>query len=316
MRTSTASLSLWTLAWLAIPSWAADEIPPRAPYVVVLGVAQDAGFPQAGCRKPCCQSVWQAPETGKSVVSLAIVDPQQSQRWLLDCTPDFRQQLRALDELAPTTKSPGLDGILLTHAHMGHYTGLLHLGREAMGAAGVPVYAMPRMRQFLLTQGPWEQLVKLQQIQVRKLAAGHPLRLNARITIVPFLVPHRDEYSETVGFRIQGPGRTIVYLPDIDKWERWQVRIEDVLATADIAYLDGTFFDGSELPGRDMSEIPHPFIVESLKRFQGLPAKERNKVRFIHANHTNPILKSGSAARVKVRAAGHHIAEQGERFRL
>lgn len=316
MRGLTFPFPLWLVTCLAGTITAADPAPKQAAYVVVLGVAQDAGYPQAGCRRACCQAVWQAPDKSKQVACLAIVDPKDGERWLLDCTPDFRQQLRRLDELAPNPNSPGLNGILLTHAHMGHYTGLLHLGREAMGARGVPVYAMPRMRQFLLTQGPWEQLAKLQQIDVRKLAAGHALQLNARIQIVPFLVPHRDEYSETVGFRIQGPSRTIIYLPDIDKWERWQVRIEDVLATADVAYLDGTFFDGNELPGRDMSQIPHPFIVESMRRFRALPLKERNKIRFIHANHTNPILTPDSPARAAVQAAGHHVAEQGERFGL
>ena len=129
------------------------------------------------------------------------------------------------------------------------------------------------------------------------------------------MVPHRDEYSETVGFRIRGPSRTIIYLPDIDKWERWELAIEDLMADADVAYLDGTFFAAEELPGRDMSEIPHPFIVESISRFKSLPAKERNKVRFIHANHTNPIDPKSDAS-AAVTAAGHHVAKQGERFGL
>lgn len=173
---------------------------------------------------------------------------------------------------------------------------------------------MPRMRHFLLGNAPWEQLITLQQINLEKMAAGSELTLNPRIKIVPFLVPHRDEYSETVGFRLQGPSRTVVYLPDIDKWERWDVAIEDVLADADIAYLDGTFFTATELPGRNLSEIPHPFIVESIERFKKLPAKERDKVRFIHANHTNPILDRSSQAYATVKAAGHHVAQQGERF--
>ena len=183
-----------------------------------------------------------------------------------------------------------------------------------MGANGVPVYAMPRMRRFLEDNAPWEQLIKLNQITIRKLAAGLPVKLNRRIEVTPFLVPHRDEYSETVGFSIQGPSRTVIYIPDIDKWERWEIKIEDIVADADIAYLDGTFFANGELPGRDMSRIPHPFVVESLSRFRKLSAKDRNKVRFIHANHTNPILNPSSAASRIVKAAGHHVAEQGECF--
>ena len=294
----------------------ADDRASNDPFVVVLGVAQDAGYPQAGCRKACCQEVWKEADARRHVACLAIVDPQHRQRWLIDCTPDFREQLRALDRLSHLDKTPGLDGILLTHAHIGHYAGLIHLGREAIGADRVAVYAMPRMRWFLETNGPWEQLARLKQIAIRRLAAGERLRLNDRIAITPFPVPHRDEYSETVGFRIQGPSRTIVYLPDIDKWERWQAKIEDVIAGADIAYLDGTFFSDDELPGRNMSEIPHPFVAESIGRFKRLPAKERDKVRFIHSNHTNPILDPASPATRAVEAAGHHVARQGERFTL
>ena len=71
------------------------------------------------------------------------------------------------------------------------------------------------------------------------------------------LIPHRDEYSETVGFVIRGPDRSALFLPDIDKWDRWERKIADVLADADVAYLDGTFFADGELLGRDMSKIPH-----------------------------------------------------------
>ena len=292
----------------------ADERDANAPYVTVLGVAQDAGFPQAGCRRECCRAAWNDNTLRRYAACLAIVDPQQGQRWLIDCTPDFREQLRVLDRLAPKDESSNLDGILLTHAHIGHYAGLIHLGREVMGAKGLPVYAMPGMRRFLEDNGPWEQLVRLKQIAIEDLAAGQPVELNSRIKVTPFLVPHRDEYSETVGFSLQGPSRTVIYIPDIDKWERWDIRIEDILVDADIAYLDGTFFANGELPGRDMSRIPHPFVTESMARFRKLSARDRDKVRFIHANHTNPILDPSSAATRIVKAAGHHVAEQGERF--
>ena len=314
MRAILDHLSAICLSCFICSAIVADELESDEPFVAVLGVAQDAGFPQAGCRKKCCQAAWNDKTLRRNIACLAIVDPQHGQRWLIDCTPDFREQLHALDQLSPTRRTPGLDGILLTHAHIGHYTGLIHLGREAIGANRAAVYAMPRMRRFLESNGPWEQLIQLRQIAIHRLAAGHQLKLNNRIDITPFLVPHRDEYSETVGYRIQGPSRTVIYLPDIDKWERWKIKIEDILADVDIAYLDGTFFANGELPGRDMSEIPHPFVMESIERFKSLPAKDRDKVRFIHFNHTNPILDASSPATAAVKAAGHHVAEQGERF--
>lgn len=310
------SLCLALLFPLCSFSVVAAETPSNAPYIVVLGVAQDGGFPQAGCRKPCCRSAWTDEAVRRNVASVAIVDPESRQRWIIDATPDFPRQLRMLDDLLPTKDSLGIDGILLTHAHVGHYSGLIHLGREVLGADGVTVFAMPRMRQFLETNGPWDQLISLRQVVIERIAAGQAVQLNERISVVPFLVPHRDEYSETVGFRIHGPSRTVLYLPDIDKWERWDVDIEQILSDVDVAYLDGTFFDERELPGRDMSEIPHPFVVESIRRFRQLPSQERSKVRFIHANHTNPILLEDSPASMAVREAGHHVAVQGERVGL
>jgi pyrroloquinoline quinone biosynthesis protein B len=278
------------------------------PYTVVLGIAQDGGSPQAGCRKKCCTAGRAA-----NVASLALVDPASRRWWLFDATPDFRAQWARMTRAAPACT---LAGVFLTHAHIGHYTGLAHLGREVMGARAVPVWAMPRMREFLATNGPWDQLVRLRNIELRPLAADSAIALGDSLAVTPFAVPHRDEYSETVGFRIAGPRGAIAFLPDIDKWERWDRRIEDVLDDVTVAYLDATFFDGTELPGRNMSEIPHPFVVESLQRFAPLPAATRSRVRFIHLNHTNPALVPGSGERLRIERAGMRVAAEGERVGL
>lgn len=291
----------------------------EAPFVMVLGIAQDGGYPQAGCAKECCREAWSDPSRRRFVVSLAIVDPLTNERWMVECTPDFPEQLDLLDRLAPPAsdkRAPALDGILLTHAHIGHYAGLIHLGREVMGANGVPVFAMPRLRSFLESNGPWSQLVSLGNIELRDLRADEPARLNDRIAVTPFQVPHRDEYSETVGFRIDGPDRSVLFIPDIDKWEKWNRRIEDLIGEVDVAYLDGTFFADGEIPGRNMAEIPHPFVEESIARFSALPASERAKIRFIHLNHTNPALQPDSAARERVSASGLNLAVEGERQNL
>lgn len=293
-----------------------DRVAADEPFVIVLGVAQDGGYPQAGCSKPCCAAAWEDAARARSVSCIAVVDPATSQRWMFDATPDFRAQLRRLDAVEPDERMPGLDGIFLTHAHIGHYTGLLHLGHEVIGAEAVPVWVMPRMRQFLETHGPWEQLVTMGNIVLHDLADGEPVQLNDRITVTPIRVPHREEYSEVVGFRIEGPARSVLFIPDIDKWTRWETPVEAVVATVDVAYLDGTFHDQDELPHRDMSEIPHPFVVESIMRFADEPAGERAKVRFIHLNHSNPALDPGSEARRAIERAGMRVAEEGERVGL
>jgi pyrroloquinoline quinone biosynthesis protein B len=314
MRTA---LTIAFICALVLPTAAEDVVSIQVePQVVVLGIAQDGGYPQAGCRKDCCKPVWGDPTRRRHVSCIAIVDPKTKQRWIIDATPDFREQLRMLDESSAVTAQPGIDGILLTHAHIGHYAGLGHLGREVMGTKAVPVYAMPRMRNFLESNGPWDQLIRLNNIELRPAEDGVPIQLNDRITVTPFLVPHRDEYTETAGYRIDGPTRSVIYISDIDKWDRWDTSIIEVLSGVSAAYLDATFYMEGEIPGRSMADIPHPFIEESMALFDSLPDTEKAKVRFIHFNHTNPVLDPGNDARSHVTGAGYRVAEEMETFHL
>jgi pyrroloquinoline quinone biosynthesis protein B len=286
------------------------------PYVIVLGVAQDGGVPQTGAKD---HPGWDDPAFRRHVACLAIVDPAGPGRWLIDATPDLPEQLHRLDQVAPVVAKPGLDGIFLTHAHMGHYTGLMHLGYEALGANRVSVYAMPRMHEYLRSNGPWDQLVRYDNIVLHELRDGEVVRLNARLSVTPLLVPHRQEYSEVVGYRIQGPHRSVLFVPDIDRWEDWDAkgtRIEDEVAKVDVAYLDGTFYANGEIPGRDMSGFPHPFITHSMHRFRSLAPEQRAKVRFIHLNHTNPALHPDSEARSTIERNGFRVAEEKERVEL
>jgi pyrroloquinoline quinone biosynthesis protein B len=175
-----------------------------------------------------------------------------------------------------------------------------------MGAKSVPVYAMPRMREFLERNGPWSQLVTLSNIALVTLQENKEIALNERIHVTPLRVPHRDEFSETVGFIVRGPTRSVLWLPDIDKWEKWSVPLEDVLTGVDVAYLDGTFHTANELPGRDLREIPHPLISETVARLAGSPLLA--KVRFIHLNQSNPLLRRREPCVV--------VARDGERVGL
>lgn len=285
-----------------------------APYLVVLGVAQDAGYPQAGCLAPHCLAGWRGERSKALPVSLGLVDSANGSHFLFEATPEIGQQLYDL-HAASATVSFRLDGIFLTHAHMGHYTGLMHLGREAMGAKQVPVHAMPRMAEFLENNGPWSQLVSLGNIIISPLQSEISVPAG-RVNVVPLVVPHRDEFSETVGYRIEGPNKTALFIPDIDKWSKWDRNIAAQIRRADYALIDATFFDGDELPGRDMSEIPHPFVVESMRALESLSRDERARVQFIHFNHSNPLLDADSTAAKRVRAAGFGIAQRGSRLDL
>ncbi len=286
------------------------------PYTIVLGIAQDAGYPQAGDRT---SPAWDDPSLRRLATCLALIDPRSGRRWLFDATPDFKDQLHRLDVVAPRLDVPGLDAIYLTHAHIGHYTGLMHLGIEGMNARRTPVYAMPRLEQFLKSNGPWEQLIALENVEMRPLRDGVAVALERDLHVTPLIVPHRDEYSETVGFRIDGPSRAILFIPDITGWDAWEgigIRIEDVLESVDVAYLDGTFMTGDELPGRDLSTIKHPMIAASLTRFANLPGSGRRKIRFIHLNQSNPLIRGDRCALADVERSGFGVAREGEIVRL
>ncbi|MEO1516033.1 MAG: MBL fold metallo-hydrolase [Bacteroidota bacterium] len=286
------------------------------PTLIVLGIAQDAGYPQADCQKKCCKAVWGQSTAYQKVSCLGLADPVSRRFWIFDATPDFKDQLQYMKQLSSGDNPWTLAGIFLTHAHIGHYTGLMELGREVMGAKAVPVYAMPRMGEFLTQNGPWSQLVDLNNISLQSLTADSVLSLGNGLSVTPFLVPHRDEFSETVGYQISGPQRKSLFIPDIDKWKLWERDIREELVSVDRAFVDGTFFQNGEIPGRDMSEIPHPFVRESLQTFADLSESEKAKVFFIHLNHTNPLLNPQSEASREVTSAGHHIAREGVRFEL
>jgi len=311
------------LAILAVPasSRAEEAAKPDCPvFLAVLGVAQDAGRPQIGHHE---DPAWADPSLRRHATALALIDRREGngapRRWLFEATPDIAEQLYALDRIAPSASPVALDGIFLTHAHIGHYAGLMMLGHEAAGAASIPVYVMPRMAEYLKNNGPWSQLVRYDNIELTALANERPEAIAADIEVTPVLVPHRQEYSEVVGFTISGPSRAVLFIPDIDRWSDWDeqgVRVEARVAGVDRAYLDGTFYSGDELPGRDMSKIPHPPVAASLERFAALGATERSKIHFIHFNHTNPLLSPAAPEREAVAAAGMRIAEEGDRYCL
>jgi len=288
------------------------EKTPTTAYVMVLGVAQDAGYPQMNCKKECCKQAWENPELKRTTSCLAIVDPISKEQWIIDATPNIKEQLQLLKQKTGTEK---LDGILLTHAHMGHYTGLMHFGREVMGTDNLPVFAMPRMKTFLEENGPWSQLVEIENISLQQLKSDSTFSLNKRIKIKPFLVPHRDEFSETVGYEILINEKTLLFIPDIDKWGKWDTDITELIKKVDYAFLDATFYKNGELK-RDMSEIPHPFVEESMLLFSNLSETDKQKVHFIHFNHTNPLLIENSTAQKEVLKKRFNLAKEGQMIRF
>ena len=278
-------------------------------YIQVLGIVQDAGYPHIGCEKDCCKAV----SPGDYFVScLGLVDKTNNKRYLFDATPDIHNQLNLLEKFSDANL---VDGIFLTHAHIGHYTGLMYLGREGLGGKNIMVYALKRMSKFLTKNGPWDQLVKLNNISIQTISNKEFVKLSENIFVIPIRVPHRDEYSETVGYKIIGKSKKILFIPDIDKWDEWKKSIIEEVKLVDYAFIDGTFYNGTEL-NIDMKEIPHPSIEETLQLFSNQPVAERNKIYFIHINHTNPILTNKNGIKDMVEGLGFNIAQRGLKFKL
>lgn len=278
------------------------------PEAVVLGVAQDGGVPHLGCRQALCMEAHRDPSKRKLVASLGLVDPAAGKRFVIDATPDFREQVERLGGLP--------DGILLTHAHIGHYLGLAQLGREVLGAKRLPVYCTPSMARFLRGNGPWKRLVSLENIEIREVAPGVEFALTPSLRATAITVPHRDEDSDTVAWVVSGPARKLLWLPDIDKWEKWDRAIEEIVrAESLLAFVDGTFFSEDEIPGRSIRDIPHPLVPETIARFGGTAPAPPARIFFVHLNHTNRLFWDVSTRR-DLERKGFGIAEEGARFPL
>ena len=280
----------------------------------VLGTIQDGGIAHMGCNKVCCLKYFKNNTFRVGVSSLGISNLKNETNYLIDATPNINHQLKAL--IGTSNPSEKLNGIFLTHAHMGHYSGLLNFGREAMNSKNIPLYLMPRFYNFIQDNGPWNQLVKLENVMLKRIYDREKITLESNLSITPIQVPHRDEYSETVGFLIEGNTKSALYIPDIDKWEKWNNSIVELIKNVDYAFLDGTFYDEKEVNNRDISEIPHPFIIESLKLFNPLDKSEKNKIYFIHLNHTNPLLNSDSSEYNRVIREGFNVADPNMEFFL
>jgi pyrroloquinoline quinone biosynthesis protein B len=280
--------------------------PAAPPAAIVLGIAQDGGVPHAGCHQALCEEARRDPSKRRLVASLGLLDPAAGKRFLIDATPDFAAQIELLGGLP--------DAILLTHAHIGHYLGLAQLGREVLGAHKVPVYATPSMARFLRENGPWKRLVGLENIVINELPPGASVQLTPSLKVTAIKVPHRDEDSDTVAYLVEGPRKKLLWLPDIDKWEKWDRKIEEILLDPSLtAFVDGSFFSADEIPGRSQAEIPHPLVPETMARFGASPP--RGRLFFVHLNHTNRLLWDLKAL-AEVEAKGFGIAKEGMKVPL
>ena len=285
----------------------------QSEYIYILGNTQDAGLPHIGCQHPFCEDNFNVYEEHYTT-SIAVVNSDLKKYILFEATPDITFQLNNLkknifDEfLLP-------ESIYITHAHIGHYTGLMYFGREALGAKELMVRVLPRMSNFLQNNGPWSQLVDIKNIKIKEINFESSTNELNNITVTPIQVPHRDEYSETAGYIIKGKNKKALFIPDIDKWEKWDRDLSQLAKEFDFLLIDATFYDSKEI-NRDISEIPHPLVTETIDLLSGLNIENRSKVYFIHMNHTNMMLDPDSDLSKLVTSKGFNIARLGQKLYL
>jgi pyrroloquinoline quinone biosynthesis protein B len=287
--------------------------------VKVIGTAQDGGIPHMGCFCPHCRRAWEESRYRRLISSLALIDLIENKAFIVDATPDIRAQTKMIrDRISSGNKNRKFlpDGILLTHAHIGHYTGLIFYGYEAQSAHRLPVYCSERMEIFLAQNGPWNQLVEQENIVTGIIKLDAPLPLTSRLSVSAFQVPHREEYTDTLGFKIMGPRKSLLYIPDIQNWKAWDRSITEEVQTVDIALLDGTFYSPEELPSRDLSAIGHPFITDSMELLRKFGQSSKSQIYFTHLNHSNLALDPEGTARKSIEGKGFHLAEEGMEFLL
>jgi pyrroloquinoline quinone biosynthesis protein B len=279
--------------------------------VKVLGTAQDGGFPQMACYCQNCQDARKNPELARKVVSLGLLDFTTGKSFMLDATPDAARQveiIQAVDPLFMRKRSDAkpIDGLLLTHADVGHYTGLVQFRPEVAPVRNLPVYCSKIMGKFLADNEPWAAMVRHKIIELMMFDFNKRIILDENLEFEAVKVPH-DKYSDMAGYKIYGPHKTLLFIPDINQWEE---RFLDIVASVDYAFVDGTFY--SERRG---SKI-HPLIIDSMEFFKDIVGKTKPAIYFIHLNHSNRVLSRDKSVRETIEAKGFHVADDGQELWL
>lgn len=272
-----------------------------------LGIAQDAGIPQIGCNCKVCSEIYRGERKEEYPVSLGIINEKTGKKFMIEATPEFSKQYRKLIDIE---KGEKLGGIILTHAHIGHYTGLMMLGREALNTKKLKVFVSSKMGEFLKNNAPWNQLIKLDNIEIIEFKNRVPFVLDEGIEITPIEVTHRNEYADTYGFLVKGEEK-IFFVPDIDRWSGFEDDLNNLIKECKKVIVDATFYTKEEIGkvrGRDLNEIPHPTIEETIKYVEDnkLPSE---KIVFTHFNHTNMVL-SNEAIRKSVEEKGFILSQE------
>ena len=264
--------------------------------LLILGSGQDGGSPQVGS----------PPTAGpaRSAASAALITDDGTVL-LFDASPDLRLQYQQLSDHCG--EAPDLDGVFITHCHMGHYAGLLHFGKEAAYSDGLPLFAPASVLSFLDENEPWSSLFTNGNLV--PITMDDATATVGDVAVSAISVPHRADYTGTVGYSIAVEGDPwAFYLPDIDGWDEWPAA-HDVIAAHGVSIIDATFSSPEELPGRDIAAIRHPLVPDTIDRFADLARS--HTIVLTHINHSNPLGIDGAGITTSAKEAGFIIAYDG-----
>ena len=268
--------------------------------ILVLGSAQDAGVPQIGCLCANCKEARKNRAFERFGPSIALLHPRKKFCYIIDASPDIKQQIEIIRNHLTINNNFPITAIFLTHAHYGHCSGLWQLGKECISVKNLPVYCTSKMKSFLATNHPFHHLIDDKNIQINDFLIDEELDFEG-FSIKSFEVPHRNEFADTVGYKIKSD-KTLIYLPDIDDWND---QILEIISEADFALIDGTFYSSTELPRSIV--VPHPPIDRSIELMKDFDTK----IYFTHLNHTNKILIRNGKEKKEIIKKGFKIASDG-----
>lgn len=299
--------------------WKGAQLLDNSTIIKVLGTAQDAGHPQLSCGCSHCQAARKDSSLSRLQSSIAVLDKSKKNTFILDATPAFSRQLDILNELAAAENfdSKHLAGILLTHAHIGHYTGLMYLGKEALAISDLPLYLSRKMLDFLQSNAPWSDLFKNDNLKPVVFEFGKKYKLTENIYFKALEMEHRNEHADTAAFLVNAGKKDFLYLPDFDSWSNFEKSFRKIIRKIDYAFIDGSFFDKKELGelrGRDLNQVPHPPIIETMELLSDIETAAKKKIYFTHFNHTNRILDQDGEKKKVVQEKGFNILEDGDTF--
>ncbi|MGI9586307.1 MAG: MBL fold metallo-hydrolase [Acidimicrobiia bacterium] len=264
--------------------------------LIVLGSGQDGGTPQFGSPG--------AVGSDRSASSVALV-VSDGPVLLFDASPDIRSQARLLPTRGPDDQP--VDAVFVTHAHMGHYAGLLHFGKEAAATSNIPLFAPDSVVTFLEANEPWATLFNDGHLESFPLDHGTATVEDIEVQAIP--VPHRPDFSSTCAFTVSVQGDPwILYVPDIDSWDLWPEASTE-LARHPVCLIDATFSDQAELPRRDFSDFPHPLVWDTINRFAEIATTTR--LILTHINHSNALGDPDSAIALQAKSRGFEVAVDG-----